>query len=288
MSSVCHPYAGRRAVIATMHRKEEVIGPALLSALSLSTVLPRALNTDQLGTFSGEIPRQGTMLDVAVQKARLGMRAAALPLGIASEGSFGPHPRIPLLAAGQEILVFVDDDAGLVVREGLVTTATNFDYLAVAPDETLEPFLERVGFPEHGLLVRPNDDSLDRVFAKGITDRERLAWAIGAAARLSADGRARIETDMRAHLNPTRMKLLAVLARKLAQRLACLCPACSAPGFGRSDVRAPGLRCEECGTATEMAAVEIHGCAVCGHRAERPRADGLKAAPARHCPVCNP
>lgn len=95
MSSVCHPYAGRRAVIATMHRKEEAIGPALHAGLALSTVSPRALNTELLGTFCGEAARQGTMLGVAVQKARLGMCAAALPLGVASEGSFGPHPRIP-------------------------------------------------------------------------------------------------------------------------------------------------------------------------------------------------
>lgn len=271
-----------------MHRKEDAIGPALLSGLSLNTILPRGLNTDQLGTFCGEIPRQDTMLEVATQKARLGMRAAALPLGVASEGSFGPHPRIPFLAAGEEIMVFVDDDAGLVVRECFVTTATNFDYLAVAPDETLDPFLVRVGFPEHGLLVRPNDDSLDGVFAKGITDLECLQWAVGAAARLSADGRARIETDMRAHLNPTRMKSLATLAETLARRLVSLCPACGAPGFGRSDAGPTGLCCEDCGIATAMATAEIHGCSACTHREERPRADGLKAAPAWRCPACNP
>jgi hypothetical protein len=83
-----------------MHRKEEAVAPALLSTLGLLVVPARGLDTDQLGTFSGEVPREGSMLDVAMRKARLGMSATGLPLGIASEGTFGPHPAIPFFPAG--------------------------------------------------------------------------------------------------------------------------------------------------------------------------------------------
>ena len=74
-----------------MHRKEEAIAPALMSALGLLVEPTAGLDTDQLGTFSGEIPRSGTMLEVAVRKARLGMSVMGLPLGLASEGTFGPR-----------------------------------------------------------------------------------------------------------------------------------------------------------------------------------------------------
>ncbi len=50
------------------------------------------------------------MLETAVAKARLGMRQLGLPHGIASEGSFGPHPLVPFLAASTELIVLVDDD----------------------------------------------------------------------------------------------------------------------------------------------------------------------------------
>ena len=35
-----HPYAGRSAVLATMHRKEEAIAPTLMSSLGLIVTSP--------------------------------------------------------------------------------------------------------------------------------------------------------------------------------------------------------------------------------------------------------
>lgn len=281
------PYAGRHAVLATMHRKEEAIAPAMLSSLGLIIATTAGIDTDQLGTFSGEIPRDGTMIEVAVRKARLGMSAAGVSLGLASEGSFGPHPSIPFLHAGMEILVFVDDERGIVVHEGLLVEATNLEHYTVFPGDALEPFLGRIGFPAHGLIVRPNEGDSTVALAKGIVELDHLTRAIVEAAAVSPDGRARLETDMRAHLNPTRMKSLATLADRLARRLAALCPGCGAPGFGRIGTRG-GLLCETCGTPTEMIVSEVFGCPVCDHTEERPRFDGIEHAPAQNCPECNP
>ncbi|MEP6836483.1 MAG: DUF6671 family protein, partial [Bradyrhizobium sp.] len=122
-------------MLATMHRKEAVIAPALLSGVGLLVAATPGLDTDQLGTFSGEVPREGAILEVAVRKARLGMSATGLPLGIASEGTFGPHPAIPFMPAGMELLVFVDDDRKIVISERLIAEATNFDHLVVSPGE---------------------------------------------------------------------------------------------------------------------------------------------------------
>ncbi|MGX9984747.1 DUF6671 family protein, partial [Methylobacterium fujisawaense] len=186
-----------------------------------------------------------------------------------------------------ELLVFVDEVHDLVVHESLVAERTNFAHCEATPGEAVEAFLERIGFPSHGLIVRPNAGDPLVALTKGVTSRTDLAQAIDKAALVSPDGKARLETDMRAHLNPTRMRSLGVLAERLAQRLAVTCPACSAPGFGRVGVQT-GLPCEACGEPTEMVAVEVFGCAACDHRHERVRSDGMKRAPARSCPECNP
>ena len=288
-----HPYAGRSAVLATMHHKEQAVAPAFAQALGLNVVVTTDLDTDALGTFSGETPRRGTMLETALAKARLGMRASGLPLAIASEGSFGPHPEIPFLAAGIELLVFVAADRAsgadteTVIHETRIVAQTNFAHRVTAPFEDIDAFLAQVGFPAHGLIVRPNAGSPLVALHKGIVERGRLDQALNAAAAASTDGRARIETDMRAHLNPTRMAMLAQLSTQLAQRVAARCPACAAPGWGRIDT-ASGLPCELCGTPTEMIAAEIFGCASCGHREPRARSDGLLSAPPGRCPACNP
>jgi len=287
MSDARHPYAGRRAVLATMHRKEEAIAPAMLSTLGLIIAPSAGLDTDQLGTFSGEIRRNGTMLEVAVRKARLGMIAAGEPLGLASEGSFGPHPAIPFFHAGMELLVFVDEERGIVVHESFLAQSTNLEHLAVLPSDALEPFLRRIGFPAHGLIVRPNEGEPTTALTKGIVELDSLIRAIAEAAAVSPDGRARLETDMRAHLNPTRMNSLVSLADRLARRLATLCPGCGAPGFGRTGTRG-ALLCETCGTPTEMTAAEVFGCPACDYVEERPRFDGLQRAPTQDCPECNP
>ena len=288
-----HPYAGRSAVLATMHRKQQAVAPAFEQALGLNVVATTDVDTDTLGTFSGETPRRGTMLETALAKARLGMQATGLRLAIASEGSFGPHPEIPFLPAGIELLVFVDADAQSAIHETRVVERTNFAHRVTAPvadtdtATELNAFLAQVGFPAHGLIVRPNAGHSHAALRKGIVDRADLDQAVDAAAAASADGRACIETDMRAHMNPTRMAMLAHLATQLALRLAARCPACAAPGWGRIDTT-PGLPCEECGTPTEMIAAEVFGCSSCGHRESRSRSDGLLMAPPGRCPQCNP
>jgi len=288
MANSRSPYAGRTAVIATMHRKEAAVAPALISMLGLAVTLAPGLDTDLLGTFSGEIPRQGTMLEVATRKARLGMSAIGAQLGLASEGSFGPHPAIPYIPAGLELMVFVDDERGIVVTESVIAEKTNYDHAVVLPGDRADEFLQKIGFPNHGLIVRPNEcEAAASALTKGIVDTDSLRRAIEAAAAVSSDGRARIETDMRAHFNPTRMKSLAMLTARLAQRLARQCPSCRAPGFGRTGSRA-GLACEACGTPTELVVAEIFGCPACDYTEERPRGDGLQRAPAQCCPECNP
>jgi hypothetical protein len=57
---VVREYEGRSASLATKHQKDVACGRPLRRALGVDLVVPDALDTDELGTFSGEIPRVGT------------------------------------------------------------------------------------------------------------------------------------------------------------------------------------------------------------------------------------
>lgn len=282
------PYRGRRIALATMHGKAAAVGPAVRRHLGADLVVPPDLDTDAFGTFAGDVPRTGTMGETALAKARAGMAACGERLGLASEGTFGPHPTVPFLTSGLELMVFVDDDRDLVVFESLVDPAPRFDRTVVGPDDDVGPLLARADLPRHALVVAPHAPAAaGEGIARGLRDPDAVPAAVLAAAARSADGLAAVTTDLRAHLNPTRMATLARLADALCHRLATPCPACDAPGFGRLRAE-PGLPCGLCGTPTGESVGMLFGCAACDHRALRPRADGRTSADPGSCPACNP
>lgn len=280
-------YRGRIAALATKHAKERALAWPLSRGLGLSLRVPAGLDTDTLGTFTGEIPREGTPGEVVRRKARLGMAAAHLPIGLASEGSFGPHPVMPFLPSDFEVLVFVDDQEGFTVSQEVITTDTNHAQQRCANLDEALTFAGRVRFPSHALIVRPAGNPDPRLIRKGVADHETLRLAWQQAIDASPERAASIETDMRAHANPTRMRVIRRLAARLARRLGTFCPKCDCPGFGKVDAE-PGLACEDCGTPTGLTLREIHACPRCQDRHANNRADGRAAAPAQHCPLCNP
>ncbi len=274
--------AGRQASLATLHGKERAVAPALARLGIAVTVVP--VDTDALGTFTGEVERALPPRETVVAKARLGMAASGLDLGLASEASFGPHPALPFVAVQEELLAFVDDARGVAHVERLVTTRTNFGHVDVADVAAAGGFLRQCRFPGHAVIVRPVGAAGPIV--KGVADAAVLAEAVAAARSASPAGLARIETDMRAHHNPRRLVALRRLARQLATRLATPCPQCGAPGFGPVDVER-GLPCADCGTPTPAVRADVLGC-LCGScRVVRPR-PGPDAADPAMCPECNP
>ncbi len=277
-----HPYAGRVAVLATKHGKLPLIGPPIEQAIGLA-VRDVDVDTDMLGTFTGDIPRMETPLRTAIAKARMGMNAAGVDIGLASEGSIAPDPTLPFIMSDRELVVLVDDSAGIVVWESYssweilaATTTTN-------TVEGLESFLERADFPNHKLIVRPNSGAVHPVF-KGIDSVDELAIDLGECVTVSADGLGIVETDLRAHMCPSRRSVIAKAAESLAGRLASRCPACGVPGWGRVDVIL-GLACVSCGTQVDRPRAEIDGCVVCDHRETRIVATGVDPG---ECPFCNP
>jgi hypothetical protein len=269
--------------MATKHDKTELVGPALTEVLGLR-VVEVDVDTDLLGTFSGEVPRVGSPLDTAVAKARMGMAAAGLAIGVASEGTVGPSAANPFLTVARELLVLVDDERHIVIAD----TEIGYDLITIGLDATadqdLTRHLERGQFPAHAVLVRPADGCRTPVF-KAIRDLQALRQAMEACCGASADRRARVETDLRAHLCPSRRTIIARAARRLALRVATPCPECASPGFGlvRFEI---GVPCQWCGHDTETVRAHVLGCVAC--RAER--VEQMNAGPAdpSHCAWCNP
>ncbi|MBS0536389.1 MAG: hypothetical protein JSR72_20245 [Proteobacteria bacterium] len=281
-------YAGRTAVVATMHGKEKAIGPSFCSRLGMTTLVPEMFDTDLLGTFTGEIPRFGSMEDAVIAKARAAIRITGHALSIASEGSYGPHPQIPFIAAGIELMVFVDDERGIVIKESLIDEAPVFAHVTARDGEDISAFLAQVGFPDHALIASPNKPGLIRPrFHKGLNTKGALTAAMASSCAESTDGRVLVQTDMRAHMNPTRMQALEKLAGRLVERIACTCPSCRSPGFGVVGVE-KGLPCEYCGGPSVLVRQDILGCVNCAHKETRARKDGMTTAEQRFCTECNP
>lgn len=283
-------YAGQRLCLASQHRKEKALARPFEAGLGVIVELSQGLDTNAFGSFSGERPRLDDAKRTCRLKAEAGLALSGHRLGLASEGSFGPHPALPFLAVGIECLTFMDAETSLVIQDSQISARTNFSQIQAKPGDPIDAWLQRVGFPSHALLVRPHrPPSLGpaAVVAMGLQTRACLDQAMLAAASLSGDGLVQVETDMRAHCNPTRMAAIRRLGFQLVRRLRCTCPACHAPGWGLIE-RLPGLPCGWCGRPTERIAREIDGCAACDHRQERPRADGLSCADPEHCLSCNP
>jgi hypothetical protein len=277
-------WIGKTAVIGTMHGKETVIGPRL-EALGLAWHVPTNFDTDQFGTFTGEIARAGTQLEAARKKARAAMAATGAKIGVASEGTFGPHPAIPFLQVGHELVVLLDDEGGLEIIGSSTTTTPGVGRVAVqSATEALE-HAAAWGFPTQGVIVRGSE--LGGPLIKNCASEAELATAVTDLLHTTREHRVWIETDMRAHRHRSRMEEIAKATDALIARCESYCPACATPGFGLTRT-IPGLPCVGCGGPSDQVRNEVWECARCHHQEERPRADERTFIDPGECGWCNP
>lgn len=275
-------YANQFVLLASKHQKEDVIAPIFRQKLACH-VFVEDIDTDRFGTFTGEIARPLSAYDTCVLKAKQAADETNHVLSMASEGSFGPHPSNPFMAHAHEIMVFVDLQNDWIIADHLLTSQTNYQMMIVAPDTPLTTFLEQALFPSHALTLQSGDRR--EIIAKGIRHVDELDAAMTLGFKKHPE--LFIATDMRAMMNPTRMKTLAELAEKLAHRIQTHCPQCNAPGFGFKAYRGH-LPCRLCGNDTSIHQFEAWGCVQCDNQIQRPRPDQLTTAEPNHCDVCNP
>ena len=277
-------FEGRTLVIASMHRKEEVLKPILEQGLGITVQVAEGLNTDLLGTFSGEVARLADPLSTARKKCELALDLSGCDLALASEGSFGPHPAAFFLPANEEWLLFVDRKNNLEIHARHLSLETNFSGQAFHSIEELEAFASKVGFPSHGLILRKSKEELAGM-QKGITDPSLLRKA--AVQLIESEKSGYVETDMRAMFNPSRMKVIGETVQLLLQKLNSHCPSCQVPGFSVTSAE-PGLPCSLCGTPSSTALAHLLVCSHCCHEEKVFFPHGKKTEDPQYCQVCNP
>ena len=100
-------FKDRKLIIANKHKKERVIAPILEKELSLCFI-DETFDTDPLGIFTGEVERALDPISTAREKFRRAMKLNKCDLGIAIEGSFGPHPFMFFISTDDDFLIFMD------------------------------------------------------------------------------------------------------------------------------------------------------------------------------------
>ena len=287
MASAPRPYRQEPAVLATMHGKERVIAPLLERALGLRVRVSNGIDTDRFGTFSRDVERTGSQLDAA--RAKIAAAFADAPdtqVALASEGSFGPHPYIPFLPLAREIVVLTNRASGLEFIGHHASPTTNFSHAVVSDVGAAHAFVDHAQFPEHGVIVMGVIDGQPAPACALIKDIGNPADLENAVTQvIGICGAAFVETDMRAHRNPTRMRAIERATLDLIRRFRSPCPVCAAPGFAVTE-RLAGLPCSWCGGPTLAIRAEVLSCAACGHRLER--LVSATTADSRQCSDCNP
>ena len=70
-----------------MHAKERAIAPPFRRVIGAEVVVAPQLDTDELGTFSGEVPRPDALVETSLLKAEMVFRTLDVDCGMANEGS---------------------------------------------------------------------------------------------------------------------------------------------------------------------------------------------------------
>lgn len=284
-----HSYSGATIVFATKHKKDELVKDLFKKSLDINIVLSE-IDTDQFGTFSGEIEREFSPLDTAIAKAKAAVEESGLTLGLASEGTIGNDPLIPLMISDIEVMVLFDKTRDLVISESY----RSFDICALTKvvgttgdlRADLQGYLEAISFPQQRLIAKPNNSNDKKSVIKGIDSLEMLTSAINNLADLSLDEKVLLEPDFRAHHSPSRQQNIRRVSELLINRIQKFCIKCGSPGFGKlSFVR--GLNCKECGTLNPDAIKsELLGCVSCDYlEPGKTIKDSLEPA---NCINCNP
>ncbi len=277
-------FKGRKAVIATKHKKDTVIAPIFEKELGLICIIPEELNTDLLGTFSGEIERVDDPVTTLRKKCIMAIEATGISLAIANEGSFGPHPTIFFAQANDELVMLLDQENNIEIIAREISTETNFNGAEIKSEEELLGFARQIGFPSHGIILKPAKNNYSLIF-KNNPSAEELIQHFNTL--INTFGTAYAETDMRAMNNPTRMKNIEKATEKLVTKAKSVCPKCNTPGFDVYEA-IKGLPCLMCGLPTNSTLKHILVCQKCNFQAEKMYPNGKQQEDPQFCDFCNP
>ena len=285
-SPVSYPdyFRGKQLHIVSKHRKQDCFEPALNGQLGFVCDTVSAVDTDLLGTFSGEVERTLAPLDCAREKCRQALAYCGDGYLLASEGSFGAHPTLGWVASGEEWLVFYDIKEAFEVMVRNTTLDTCFYGESLVNVEQCLQFLHKVDFPNQGIILK-NARENAQVICKNLHTHQEVLDKVTEWIALGASPY--IETDMRAMHNPTRRQHLTQMGHLLADALSSICTACGWYGFSVTSVER-GLPCGWCGNATESVLAENYTCKKCNHSESKKFPRGKEQENPQFCNYCNP
>ncbi|MEJ2792041.1 DUF6671 family protein [Iodobacter sp. LRB] len=243
---------------------------------------PPDLDTDQFGTFSGDVARPGTPVEMLHAKIALCRSVLPNPIMVASEGSYAQHPLFRCVALAHEWMIWDDAANGFQLIEHKAAITPHYYAAMLENVAELELLLQRCGWPKLAVTVHPADLNLPSY--KGLQTGADIQAAIET---LQAAGAKKIQiaTDMRANLHPYRQRTIRHLAAKLARRVRTACPQCHQFGFGQRHTES-GLECADCRTPSNQLKAICRRCEFCDYRKYTWRAAGQ--ADPFYCPYCNP
>lgn len=278
-------FQGRTLLIATNHGKEEVLAPLLEKELDVKCILPSSdFNSDLFGTFTGEVERKNDPLTTLRQKCATALKHCTADLGVATEGSFGPHPAIPFSPANDELIILIDlrNKLEIVARE--ISLQTNYHKTPVTSSKELREFAIRTGFPNHKLILSYKKKEKTEFIKNTGTPGQLFRCYMELSEKYDDIW---VETDMRAMNNPTRMEVIGKAAQSLLKKINSLCPACSRPGFDGVKFN-PGLPCRLCGAPTRSILSIEFVCEGCSYSEIRKFPDSRMNEDPKYCDRCNP
>lgn len=278
-------YDGKDIVIFTKHKKEAAMVELLYKSIGGNIRVFDKFDTDKLGTFSREISRKRNQKETAKKKCIIGMKKCKnADVIISSEGSFTTHPDAPI-QWNIELVMFYDVEKKREICGYYSGVETNSSHAIVEKYEEVLRFAKGAGFPEHHLIMRPNNKKSKKI-VKGIDDELKLKDAFIKCLSKSKNQKVFIETDMRANANPTRMKNIEKATSNLIENILSFCPNCGEPGFVKTGV-IRGLPCSQCGLPSEFPLEYIYSCQKCQHE-ERRKSDKSEKVDPMYCHHCNP
>lgn len=278
-------YSGKSFTVASKHEKEKQIVTLFKNTLGLKFIPIIDLDTDVLGTFSGEIERTLYPIDACRKKCEMAREICSTDIVIATEGSFGAHPTIGFVPCNDEIIMFKDFVNNIEIKAREISTNTNFSSKVLNSLKDLYDFTKATKFPSHALILKENQNASDGIIVKGIQDEAFLKETFTAI--FQKQGFVYGETDMRAHLNPSRMEVIKSLSNKLMDKILKQCPSCLIPGFDVDEVIS-GLPCENCGLPTNSTLKFLYRCQKCQFEEEILFPHNKTHENPMYCNFCNP
>ena len=272
-----------KVAVATKHGKLAQIAPAF-DRLKQWQLELAPIDTDEFGTFSGEVERTLSPRETVIEKAKAGARSLGFDYGIASEGTIGAHPHLPFTNSDYELMAFVCLSKDVAIVESFLSADITAYSQDVSHSSDLDVISDGLDLPSHAANIIVETKS-GRQIHKGITDVHEVRriveqYLVGGANNV------RVESDFRAMNSPSRQANIAICAQRLALRVGAHCPGCSHFGWGRVGYEY-GLPCVSCGLMNESVAnAEKLGCPGCDFVELNEFAQ--EAIDPSRCEFCNP